>query len=554
MNKCTHINQLPPELLTRILSFCKPQTADLNLLRAKGLITKTHVCSHWRYHMLACPELWDTILVFDEHRGQELLRRSQDFALRVSIGSPQHRFSISALEATLACMPRIVELIFLYNASIFDYLAAHFQTPAAQLKTILLRGYAFGDSPDGYLRLPDGFFDGQAPQLRSIALFGCRGIEWSSPLFRGLVVLSLRDIWPSNRVSVPMLLQILQQSPAMERLEAIRALSDEILLQPSSFGLLSNKTAMLRIITIILDDVISTVLHLLRQIQTPLLARLSVSTSRGALDCKDVSNANTELLSIVQATLMSQGQLSWPAMCIFNSDASKEYFLQWRSTMRMPKPFIHRPESNLADRAAWVSLSLPWGTTLEGEGVNGGSIAALLKETSLRGVKYFELNHPPELSPQIWEELLLSAVHLEHFVLTGFHCHNVTCALGLQSSQISSQSIGSTGSNNTIMGVLNPASPTEGVISEAVAPQLCRLDLTVCSWANVSSNAPSGSFEVTLRKRAKAGSPLQYLNLTETHGISQAGINALKEVVPYVKWDGGGGLDDDIDLTVGLDW
>lgn len=79
-NRLAFISQLPPEILSRIISFLKAAYYPYNSL---AWIKATHVSTHWREVAMDSPTLWDDPPLGKVEWQQEMLRRSKTASLTI---------------------------------------------------------------------------------------------------------------------------------------------------------------------------------------------------------------------------------------------------------------------------------------------------------------------------------------------------------------------------------------------------------------------------------------------------------------------------------------
>jgi F-box-like len=250
-NNFSLIGRLPPEILSRIVSFHAinqptprdpifdpddPFSSSSSPIRFRlGWITVTHVCHRWRQVALSDPNLWRTV-VFDlgVAWAEEMLARSKAVLISYSRDLPFQPRRVSRRrtlddEVTLRKhLSHVQQLVLSGHPAALAPAVRALTTPAPHLESLeLLRNEP--QSRESCITLPSDLFAHDAPKLRHLTLFGC-AVPWDSPLFRDLTRLDIRippvDPFPrsapaaqSDRLSIPTfdrLLSILEAMPSLQ--------------------------------------------------------------------------------------------------------------------------------------------------------------------------------------------------------------------------------------------------------------------------------------------------------------------------------------------------
>ncbi|EIW79355.1 hypothetical protein CONPUDRAFT_107669 [Coniophora puteana RWD-64-598 SS2] len=222
-NAFTFACALPPELLSLIfLRYVDPfadQTLDRRGLLA--LIKVTHVCRHWRAVALACPALWTRLNFCSIEWTKEMIQRSKQAPLIVSVDLSFKAPARTALEEAVRELPRIRQFRLRSSTNIAQEFIERLTSPAPLLESLLIDNNTFSpynsSARDQTVTIPRSFLSHTAPALRKLALWRC-DFSWDMPLLKGLTELDLSWISTAARPSNGQLLHALRNMPALKKL------------------------------------------------------------------------------------------------------------------------------------------------------------------------------------------------------------------------------------------------------------------------------------------------------------------------------------------------
>ncbi|KAA1474597.1 hypothetical protein DENSPDRAFT_841205 [Dentipellis sp. KUC8613] len=211
---------LPVELLTHIFSLSVPHQSDVSHDYGKSpkplprLASLSHVCQRWRHVCLQTPSLWASITDCLGGRWPAVfLERSMSTPLRIDITLLSHPGP--TIDLILANMHRIRAMIIYSHTrmGLVDFMD-QLSSPAPLLQYAAFRSSNLGNF---VTKTDTVLFGGCAPQLRSLQLLnGHPGFLKNVPPFSTIINFN------SERVlSVPEVLQFLQQNPDLECLQMI---------------------------------------------------------------------------------------------------------------------------------------------------------------------------------------------------------------------------------------------------------------------------------------------------------------------------------------------
>ncbi|TFK67220.1 hypothetical protein BDN72DRAFT_961198 [Pluteus cervinus] len=211
------INDLPPELLTRIFSNLTHQ------ISSREWMSVTHVSRYWRVTALYSSALWSNILV-DTPYVKEWLKRSKSYPLSIQLDRSSHR-SLPVLQAALCELSRIRQLELTLTPSLWAAVSPHLKVAAPSLESLLLaKKLLHNGNDDGSevstpqnLVLPDNIFAGVAPHLNSATFINCVA-DLKSPIFHGLTSLTIDNPPEAIEPAPPEVLEALRSMPNLETL------------------------------------------------------------------------------------------------------------------------------------------------------------------------------------------------------------------------------------------------------------------------------------------------------------------------------------------------
>ncbi|TFK63444.1 hypothetical protein BDN72DRAFT_963915, partial [Pluteus cervinus] len=226
-NTYTVTYRLPPEVLTRILSFVRHvprREGYYGNLKPLQWITVTHVSQHWRNVAVGSPGLWTCISSsYQKAVVEEWLQRSKDAALLIDwYGTPSldPQFVSTSLS-------RIRDLTLDVTASAWNALVHHLNSPAPLLEFLRIRA---GDVSPGYSStspIPESIFAGMTPRLQRLELIGGT-FDLNSPLFTDLTSLELWN--PVQKFTATNLLNTLHKLPGLTSLSLLDVLQQGAIL------------------------------------------------------------------------------------------------------------------------------------------------------------------------------------------------------------------------------------------------------------------------------------------------------------------------------------
>ncbi|TFY58188.1 hypothetical protein EVG20_g8251 [Dentipellis fragilis] len=216
-NAATPVNQLPPELLTKIFSILqtidlppngKPNTPDYHT----GWLRVTQICRQWRFAALDYPHLWSNIFMGLGPRWiEEFLLRSRMASISLDVET-----SVSRTMARLDVAQVITQHLYrMRKLRIWaeDYEGAILLLPSLRREAPVLETISLCNDLDSKSNqdrstteplplLPPDLFDYISPRLSCVNLTYFN-FSWSSPIFSNLTHLSVNRSAPDHCVASP---------------------------------------------------------------------------------------------------------------------------------------------------------------------------------------------------------------------------------------------------------------------------------------------------------------------------------------------------------------
>lgn len=237
-NALAPISRLPPEMLSKIFTFCasigQTDYASCNTL---SWIKVSHICHHWRAVALECPSLWSCLVFSRPKWAEEMLKRSKMAPLVIKANltymTPK---MVEAVQSALEHISRTRELHITASTATIEKLLTTICGNANHLQSFCLSNpqhnhYTFNES---YI-LPDDIFNGVTPHLKRLELIKCN-LRWSSPLLSGLTHLKIHDTDPYFHPTITELISVLEKMPKLETLDlqnSLPSLPDAVTAAPS---------------------------------------------------------------------------------------------------------------------------------------------------------------------------------------------------------------------------------------------------------------------------------------------------------------------------------
>jgi len=160
-NTFVPINQLPPEILSRVLEYYTQE---------QDLVGATHVCQHWRSVLISSPSLWSCFQFESEwgpDRALAYFERSKSVPIDLSI-TVTYPEDIDMLKCLAPNIPRTRSLI-IRESSRTSPAFLLFRNPAPSLQHLEIHS-----GNNDFVCLPDDFLGQQAPSLRFVNFNGVR--------------------------------------------------------------------------------------------------------------------------------------------------------------------------------------------------------------------------------------------------------------------------------------------------------------------------------------------------------------------------------------------
>jgi len=180
----------------------------------------THICQRWRDAALSCPSLWVDIISTNHRWAEEMLERSRDVPIHITIddgGSTQKPCELRTARLLFSRIHRAQSLVMTSTHTILACMPILFDAEAAPLLQELIITNFHPTSVLDLITRP--LFGGKTPSLQLLSLYRCR-VLWSSPLLQcDLVYLSISHIPHEHR---PPLYQVLEVLKRLARLECLQ--------------------------------------------------------------------------------------------------------------------------------------------------------------------------------------------------------------------------------------------------------------------------------------------------------------------------------------------
>jgi F-box-like len=222
-NMLAPISHLPPEILSKIFSYCASESTDHK--HPLDWIRVSHVSRHWRAVALTSPNLWGAIVFSRPKWVEEMIKRSKMASLAIKADltwvTPK---ILESVTIALRHSSRIHELALIASSTTLDKLFDNTPINLPKLYSLSLavpRKERFG-IPFGYI-LPETVLYGDFPYLRRLELTKCN-ISWDSTLLSGLTHLKICDIASVARSTTSQVLDALERMAALEVLDLHEAL------------------------------------------------------------------------------------------------------------------------------------------------------------------------------------------------------------------------------------------------------------------------------------------------------------------------------------------
>lgn len=230
-NERALISRLPVEILTQVFSYysASDRHPHVRFRTPPPWLAVTHVCQRWRQAALSAPFLWADIITTNYRWAEEMLERSGDVPVHITVddaGSVHTPSDVRAARLLFSKIHRAQSLVMTCADTILACMPILFQAEAAPLLEELTMTNLH---PSSALDLVDRpLFSGKTPCLQFLSLHHCR-VLCSSPLFHcDLVYLSLSHIPHDHRPHLQQLLDVLKSLARLECLQLDEALPNHI--------------------------------------------------------------------------------------------------------------------------------------------------------------------------------------------------------------------------------------------------------------------------------------------------------------------------------------
>jgi hypothetical protein len=221
-NERALISRLPVEILIQVFSnhCASDRHPHIRLRTPPPWLAVTHVCQRWRGAALSCPFLWVNIISTNYRWAEEMLERSRDVPIHITIddgGSTQMPCELRTARLLFSEIHRAQSLVMTSTHTILACMSILFDAEAAPLLQELIITNFHPTSALDLIARP--LFSGKTPSLQFLSLYRCR-VLWSSPLLQSdLVYLSVSHIPHEHR---PPLYQVLEVLRRLARLECLQ--------------------------------------------------------------------------------------------------------------------------------------------------------------------------------------------------------------------------------------------------------------------------------------------------------------------------------------------
>ena len=230
-NERALISRLPVEILSQVFSYysASDRHPHVRFRSPPPWLAVTQVCHRWRQAALSSPILWADIITTNYRWAEEMLERSRDVPIHITVddaGSVHTPSDVRAARLLFSKIHRAQSLVMTCADSILNCMPILFEAEAAPLlEELTITNF----HPSNVLDLVERpLFSGKTPCLQFLSLHHCR-VLWSSPLFQcDLVYLSLSHIPHDHRPHLQQLLDVLKSLTHLECLQLDEALPSHI--------------------------------------------------------------------------------------------------------------------------------------------------------------------------------------------------------------------------------------------------------------------------------------------------------------------------------------
>jgi hypothetical protein len=228
-NTLSPVSSLHPELFAAIFSFlCLPGASSLDGEPDHHLerLRVSHVCHQWRQIALNLPLLWSHVdfNTLSLAGAAEILFRAKSVPLYLDasiFGRRWDNIRFRTFQRELqAHVPCIYRLRTSAEPAQLRSTLEGLVSPAPTLEYLSLSSHSTRDDDRRYVErvsIPDTLFDGSTPRLSWLDLRNC-GINWNSPLLKGLKYLEIFKPSPCARPKLTVWLDALGEMPQLKAL------------------------------------------------------------------------------------------------------------------------------------------------------------------------------------------------------------------------------------------------------------------------------------------------------------------------------------------------
>lgn len=230
-NERALISRLPVEILIQVFSYysASDRHPHVRFRTPPPWLAVTHVCQRWRQAAISSPFLWADIITTNYRWAEEMLERSRDVPVHITVddaGSVHTPSDVRAARLLFSKIHRAQSLVMTCADTILACMPILFEAEAAPLLEELTITNFHPSSALDLVERP--LFSGKTPCLQFLSLHHCR-VLCSSPLFRcDLVYLSLSHIPHDHRPHLEQLLDVLKSLTRLECLQLDEALPNHI--------------------------------------------------------------------------------------------------------------------------------------------------------------------------------------------------------------------------------------------------------------------------------------------------------------------------------------
>ncbi|KAF9232491.1 hypothetical protein BU15DRAFT_67413 [Melanogaster broomeanus] len=485
----------------------------------------SYTCHHWRNVALSCPSLWSFLFMSSPRWTEELLSRTKMVPLRIRIDvgcSTQEEMMF--FEKVTTDVTRIQDLSLKLPHNLAEWIFSKLSTPASLLHTLCL--FVIKTDAESVL-VPDTLFNRDTPALRTLELYRCH-IPCSSPILTSLTSLRLRDVASSSQPTIPELLAMLRHIPDLAHLYLENALSGAEDILASQHGLLSACLDLPHLSRLALVAPFSAIVAFLSNVTV-------LATTELRLCCRndvEPTESYSQLYPLLERIFNATSDVG-PVIRTLNIKTTTDDvgFVLSTSERDCHVPFysVHGQCHLYEDWGCGIPLKLDIefeSTSWECQGQLMGNICRTIPLVHLHTLAHFSITYEwGDLPPSFLETTFGNLQELRFIKLIQLHMNDWIPAL----SPAFCQDV------RRVKGT-----------KDIFAPALAELHVTGVTfeydcWSRREGVPCEGSVRClyqALANRTAEGYPLKKLVVAGSSYVSSAQVEALRDVVDEVDWDG----------------